>query len=311
MADLSEDRGQILLIAAFAMAVTFVSLALVVNSAIFTENLASRGETSGSDDALVVRHEVQQSVGESIEYANTYNTSTDERQAQNVTESVATIRESIANQQAATGKMVVVEGPVDFVNGTRIRDNASASGSNFTNASTGGTHQADWAVAEEIERTRAFEMNISDAGGFAVTLQETSGGDRWQMTVIESSDDYTVEVSESGTVVGTCTVGPRQYVRIDVTGGVVGGEPCPHLQFGRGIDGEYDLFYNSSDDVTGNYSMVVDRDFVSTPANLTGTRADNDPYTTEAIYSADVTYRYDGPAIAYNTTVRVAPGEPA
>ena len=36
MADLNGDRGQILLIAAFAMSVIFIALALVVNGAIFT-----------------------------------------------------------------------------------------------------------------------------------------------------------------------------------------------------------------------------------------------------------------------------------
>lgn len=309
MADLATERGQIILIAAFVMAVTFVSLALVVNSAIFTENLASRGETAGSDDALVVRHEVQQSVGQSIEYANTYDTTSEERQAANVTESVATISDSLTSQQAETGKLVVIDGPTAFENGTRIRDNASAGGSTFENASTGGAPQPDWVVVENVERTRAFEMNLSDASGFAVTLAETSGTDRWQMAVTESSNDFTVTVSESGATVGSCTVGPRRSVRIDVTGGLVGGDPCPYLHFGRGIDGQYDLYYNDSDDVTGNYTMVVGEDDYAS-ANLTGSRTDGDPYTSHAIYAADVTYRYDGPSIVYNTTVRVAPGEP-
>ena len=47
MADLKGERGQILLIAAFALAVIFIALGLVVNGAIFTENLASQGDASG------------------------------------------------------------------------------------------------------------------------------------------------------------------------------------------------------------------------------------------------------------------------
>jgi len=317
-ADLRAERGQILLIAAFAMAVTFVSLALVVNSAIFTENLASRGETSGSDDALVVRHEVQQSVGESIEYANTYNASSDATLTANVTDSVATIRNSVANQQASTGKIVAIEGPAGFNHGTRIRDNASAGGSNFTNASTGGTPREDWTVVSDVDRTRAFTMNLTDApasDGFVVNLTADGSPSTWRMVVTRdtSPTEYTVTVHRQGTTVGSCTVGDSpEYVRIDLTRGLVGGQPCPHLRYGAGIDDEYDLHFNNSDAVTGNYSMIVDRDLSPTtpPVNLSGSRADDDPYVTHAIYAADVIYRYDGPDITYNTTVRVAPGEP-
>lgn len=316
MADLDE-RGQIILIAAFALAVTFVSLALVVNSAIFTENLASRGETSGSDDALVVRYEVEQSVGETIEYANTYNTSSENKQEANVTESVGTISDSITAQQAATGKIVVVDGPTNFEDGTRIRDNTSDGGSTFENASTGGTLQANWTVVNDIDRTRAFRMNLTEvndaSAGFVVNLTEDSSGETWQMVVTNdtASMEYVVTVKQQSSTVGSCVVDDStSFVRIDVTGGLVGGEPCPHLRYGAGIDGSYDLIYNNSDDVTGNYSLVVDNDITSTPDDLSGSRTTDEPYVTNAIYSATVTYRYDGPEIRYDTFVRVAPGEP-
>lgn len=309
MADL-DDRGQIILIAAFALAVTFVSLALVVNSAIFTENLASRGETSGSDDALVVRHEVADSVGESIEYANTYNISSRDKQEANVTESTATISDAITNQQAETGKIVVIDGPTSFKDGTRIRDNDSAGGSDFQNATYNGSERTDWRVAESVERTRAFRMNLSDASGFVLNLSETGGSDNWTVAVTNSSGEFNITVNESGTTVGSCsTTDSPEYVHIDVTRGLLGGEPCPHMQFGRGLDGTYDILYNNSDDVTGNYSMVIDGSSVSSNLNSTTGAGDN-PYETDAIYSANVTYRYDGPAITYNTSVRVAPGEP-
>lgn len=308
MADI-DDRGQIILIAAFAIAVTFVSLALVVNSAIFTENLASRGETAGSDDALVVRHEVDQSVGGAIAYANTYNTSSDATLEANVTDSVATIGGSLANQQAATGKIVAVDGPTAFEHGTRIRDNASG-GSDFRNASGGATIQQDWRVASDVDGLRALRMNISSASGFQVDLSETAGSDNWRVVVTQSAGEFVVTVHEPGAPAADCTTtGSPDYVTIDVTRGLVAGEPCPPLQFASGIDGQYDVLYNDSDDVIGNYTMVVD----GTPASAnldSSTSASPDPYETDALYSANVTYRYDGPAIVYNTTVRVAPGEP-
>lgn len=325
MADL-DDRGQIILIAAFALAVTFVSLALVVNSAIFTENLASRGETAGSDDALVVRHEIQQSVGESITYANAYNVSTEDRQAANVSESVAAISSAISTQQAATGKIVTIDGPTAFENGTRIRDNTSGGGSTFVGPPPADA--SDWEVATNVEQTRAFRLNVSDPANGVVGGDNFGGprDDEFQLNVTDGSDTWRVNVTEDGSS-GPITVGvkepdgdegicqapsSRDYVIVDLTRGLVGDEPCPHLDFGAGVDPTYKITFNNSDNIRGNYSVVlgesaspnVDIERLSLVANP------DDPYITNAIYSANVTYRYDGSAITYNTSVRVAPGEP-
>lgn len=316
------ERGQIILIAAFAIAVTFVALALVVNSAIFTENLASRGETSGSDDSLVVRHEIDQSVGEAIGHANTYNTSSESDLEANVTQSVVTIDRSITRQQSANGKIVTIEGPTAFNHGTRIRDNVSGGGSDFT----GGSGAADWRVADGVEETRAFKLNISDPadgasdnfGGtesdeFQINISSTSTNDEWRVNITNETGTFTVGIREPNGDEGICQVaGSPDYVHVDLTRGLVDDEPCPDLNFGAGIDGSYDIIYNNSDQVVGNYSVVVGKDghtnidLVSLSSLVDGTN----PYTTEAIYSANVTYRYDGPALTYNTSIRVAPGEP-
>ncbi|MEF8907354.1 MAG: hypothetical protein V5A13_05805, partial [Haloarculaceae archaeon] len=53
--DPDRDRGQIILVTAFALAVAFVALSVVINGAIFTQNLATRGDTAGGGDALQQR----------------------------------------------------------------------------------------------------------------------------------------------------------------------------------------------------------------------------------------------------------------
>lgn len=316
-----DERAQIILIAAFAIAVTFVALALVVNSAIFTENLASRGESTGSDDSLVVRHEVGQSVGEAIAHANTYNTSGEREQAVNVTESVVTIDRSITRQQSANGKIVTIDGPTSFDNGTRIRDNASG-GSSFLNATdpTGNT-RPNWTVADGVDDTRAYQMTIHEvaSGGnnyggsradeFYVNL--TDGSDTWHMNVTNRSDNkYYVGITGPSWS-GTCTVDDSvDEFTIDLTRGVVGGEPCPYMNFSSGISTPYDITYNNSDEVTGNYSLVISNDDYSNANLSTVSGVDDDPFTSHAIYAATVTYRYDGSALTYNTSVRAAPGEP-
>ena len=45
----SDESGQIIIIAALLLAIIFVGLALVLNSAIYTENMARRGDTSTAE----------------------------------------------------------------------------------------------------------------------------------------------------------------------------------------------------------------------------------------------------------------------
>ena len=87
MANLSEDdRGQLILVGAFIIAAAFIVLALVVNSAIFTENLATRDDVPGSQDALEFRDEVHQGVSNVIEGTNQNNGQTETDAEESVTE---------------------------------------------------------------------------------------------------------------------------------------------------------------------------------------------------------------------------------
>jgi len=103
-----EDRGQILLVAAFALAVIFVAMALIVNSAIFTENLASRGETSGSDGALSMRADVATSVGAGVEAANRNDNGSVGELTDAVSASVRNISRQTGRQSARSGRVVDV-----------------------------------------------------------------------------------------------------------------------------------------------------------------------------------------------------------
>ncbi|MCL7418278.1 MAG: hypothetical protein M8354_10625, partial [Halalkalicoccus sp.] len=64
------DRGQLILVTGVTIAVILVALVVLLNTVIYTENLATRGIDSGADDALEYRATVVGSVGELIEYEN-------------------------------------------------------------------------------------------------------------------------------------------------------------------------------------------------------------------------------------------------
>ncbi len=98
-----------------------------------------------------------------------------------------------------------------------------------------------------------------------------------------------------------------------MTGGTVQGEPCLALQggsfdgrFAHGVGDEYNISYESGDQIRGNYSMVV-RD---SKRAYTLDTAPASPFSTTAIYDVTVRYRYDTSNLRYEAKIRVAPGEP-
>ena len=319
----ARSRGQILLIAAFSLAVIFVALALVVNSAIFTENLASRGEVGGSSDALVYQDEITDSVGETIEFANLYNTSD---LATSVDDSVSTIDARGGVQQATGGQLVHVEYlGEDF--GHRIADNASG-GSAFLNESSPNA-TPDWRVAETVDRTRNVRITLTDTSplagtaGTAFTLEANeSTSTIWEMRVWDDGSNVVVDVETAGGRTAQCRVPDTTPIDIDVTRGQVNGEPCHALTW-TGPDGDqmwwdtglsplndYDIWIKNGDRIEGNYSMIVD----GTPdtQNLSsGFASGDDPYETPAIYSARIDYVYMTGEVEYDSEIVVAPGEPA
>ena len=349
MADLGDrDRGQLILIAAFALAVTFVALALVVNSAIFTENLASRGETGGSDDAITLRHDVERGVGASIESANVYNTSDQSDLKDGVDKGIGNVNTAYSKQNAAGTAIVNVSrksGSVTY--GSKVVQNESGGrefGPNYDPLIS-----TEWTVMYGVKRvtpsgdpgngTRAFRMNVSSvptsATPFSVTARnyttpDASSPDEWTMALYGDLDstltdnELTVEVTKPTGTTESCTISvERDYASVDVIQGTVAGEPCDALRkgsfdgrFSNGVGRKYNITYKNGDLVTGNYSLVTANNSAANmdAPNLNDSYDGNDarasPYVTEAVYDVTVRYVYKSPKLDYETDVRVAPGEP-
>ncbi|WP_336327733.1 hypothetical protein [Halovenus sp. HT40] len=314
MADLSSgqrDRGQLILVTAFALAAIFLGLAIIVNSAIFTENLATRSENVDSTKALEYRHGVTQFTGEVIGFANENNATTNETIRRNVTDGIRDINDYTGIQQAQRGTGIALE--LDSsTNGSRIFQSDAGT---FENNET----TADWTLATDVTRTRAFEINVTthSTGDFTVAVEDTDSSDEWDLTISNS----TVTVDRSGISTESCSVGTVETV--DVTAATVNGEVCPALQdteagedlyFAAGIDDEYEINFENADNIEGTYSLVVDN------ASLDGSTNDNyaevdgpgsGARVTPAMYSAILDFEYETPEVEYETDVRVAPGEPA
>jgi hypothetical protein len=311
-----DDRSQVILVAAFLLAVSFVVLALVVNSAIFAENIATRDDVAGSHDALEYRAEVQQSVGAVLTAVN-HNDTLGETTLE---ETVATLSAEGAILQSTQGRLVNVSVDSVETGATRIaQTNASR---NFTSI---GGDQAWNLTDDNVESVRNLRLNITDpdaaAGSFSLVANDTdTGGADWRLQVSENSGDIEVTVSVDGGPDRACVRPHDNATVIDVTSGTVGGTPCLALGqlqndagttqwIGADIGSSFRLELEEADAVTGQYSMVLGTAGSPKASALQTSQQSDEPFAVAAIYSVTVNYAFYTPAVGYETAVRVAPGE--
>ncbi|MDS0259174.1 hypothetical protein NDI56_07185 [Haloarcula sp. S1CR25-12] len=336
MADLRrDDRGQIILVAAFALAVIFVVMALIVNSAIFTENLASRGETTGSNGALSMRAMVEANVGDSVAAANRNDNATAAALATAVQAGVRNISEQTGRQSARSGRVVDVAYQ-SSTPGVRVYQ---SNNSTFTDDAGDESYQVAGLVsrADGANGTRAFEIEANsitatdNGSAFEIRAQSTPATgvqESWRARIWESGGD-TVHVRTlrdvgSTTAVEDCTVthdGPGASVDIDVTGGTIDGEECDalgtaptgrnfHFGAGTGVTPgtteSYNISFANADAISGNFSMVLYR---RSPLSPEVSPLRTAPASSPALYDVTVRYTYLTTDMRYETDVRVAPGE--
>lgn len=300
----TDDRGQIILVAAVVLAVTFVGLALVVNSAIFSENLATRGDVPGSSEALDYRYEVEQGVGEIMETVNA-NETAGETELRN---SVQNISAQGGFQQARSGRVVEVS-YVDEEDGIRLAQDAPGELSSTTTST----------LAEDIDEARNFQLNFTeDISGamdnFKLIVEEdTTNGTFWNMTVDQSAQELEIEINDTSTATAIgperCALGSNTPL-IDVTGATVDGETCQALVrngtgepfwFAAGIQNSsgYEIRFEEGDNYNGTYSLIVDD----------GATAVDATKDYDVLYSVTVELNYRTSQVRYETEIEVAPGE--
>jgi len=307
--DRRSGRAQLILVTAFALAAIFLGLAIIVNSAIFTENLATRSENVDSTEALEYRHSTTQVVGKVIGYANEFNSTSETTIWRNVSSGIGEINDYSGIQQSRDGAAVALE--LDSAtNGSRIFQTDRTS---FESNDTA----EDWTLATNVDNTRAFEINVSSISGkfFVLANDTTSLTPEWVAAINATA----VVVSRPSGAGDACSVSAVETV--DLTRARINGEPCPalrddrtgsSLQFATGAGDGYAIEFENADEITGNYSLIVDnRTLDSTNDNYAAVGGPGDgPQVTPAMYSAVVAIQYQTPEIEYQTLVRVAPGEP-
>ncbi|WP_267163203.1 DUF7261 family protein [Halovenus salina] len=313
MADIG-DRSQLLLVTAFLLAVSFVVLALVVNSAIYTENIATRDDVAGSHEALEYRAELQQSVGAVLTAVNKNSTLTQTE----FNATVDSLSSAGAVLQSTQGRLVNTA-VSNIEDGTRIaQTNASR---NFT--SVGG--KQEWILTDSnVESVRNLRLNISDPGTsqFSLVANDTDTSDAdWRLQVVENgSDQIDVVVTVDGGPNRQCVRDHDGSTVIDVTAATVAGKPCLALGqlqdntgttqwIGANIGDSFRLEFENADAVTGRYSAIIGPAGSANTTALQTSQQSDEPFAVGAIYSATVDYAFYTSAVGYETKIRVAPEE--
>lgn len=316
MADL-DDRSQLLLVTAFLLAVSFVVLALVVNSAIFTENIATRDDVAGSHEALEYRAELQQSIGTLLTAVND-NGTLDETDLDAAVDSLST--EGVA-LQSTQGRLLETTVTSVETGATRI---AQTNASRTFNSSD---NRRDWALTDDnVESVRNVWLNLSDVGTGPFSLvandTDTAGAD-WRLQVTENAsnpDRIDVTVTVDGGPDRQCVRDHDNATVIDVTAATVAGEPCLALGqlqdntgssqwIGANIGDAFRLEFENADAVTGRYSAVIGTTGSANTTALATSQQSDEPFAVDAIYSVTVDYAFYTSAVGYETEIRVAPGE--
>ncbi|WP_436932269.1 DUF7261 family protein [Halosimplex halobium] len=289
-----RDRAQLILVGAFALAVIFVALALVMNAAIYTENLATRSESAGTADAHAFERATTTAAEKAFRYAHEVNASDPSDHAaleRNVTQAMHAYHNVTRTQQATGGQLVDVTVA------------STPAGANITETNTvfespGGA--PDWTVASDVTGTRSFRLDVEDWNGGPDDELWVVAGDAndWYLNVSYDGSEWEVGVNESETYTACTTTGASD-VEIDFSEGTVGGDECAALNLGD-LGGSYDLKIRNGSVADGDYTVIVDGD--------PGTGLTTAEYD-EVLYAMTVDLTYRTPELQYRTTIRVAPGE--
>lgn len=293
------SRGQLILIAGFALAVTLIALALVMNAAIYTENLATRSETASTSDAHAYQRATANAAVDAFRYAHEVNDGNYSELHDNVTAAMATYGDVTARQEAVSSRIVDVS--VNTTHGTNVNDDDSSF--------EGPDGHSDWKLASDVSQTRQFSARIdgwneSENGEFRVVAD---GTDTWYMNVsYNATRGFEIGVNDSGSyttceVVSTSPSNPN--IELNVSAGTVNGNRCASLTLDD-VPDEYSLsFDNGSRISSGSYSVIVD-----TPVSYSPTASDP-PTAEDVLYSMTVDVLYRTTDLSYRTDVRIAPGE--
>jgi len=326
------ERAQLILITGLTLAVILVAVVLLLNTVIYTENLATRGVDAGGGEAIEFREGTAADVEGLLVRTDWTDSDTDQGTFEEDLDRYASstgehrIREGVRasiDPDTATGAYVAQDVDRGLIPSDAYLENEEEEEEEGEAADPGD----EWTLVEGATRTRSYVLDVSvtetlanesDVGSDAFRLRvRPDEGDVWSLYVYRlDGGDVILRVG------GEEYVGSGSDVRLDLTAGTVDGEPWDPLVWADGAEDdadvesgrtEYSIAYRNGDTVSGTYGFVVDTsDGIATTSPdepLHAGPAGGSPYAVDAVYDVTVDVRHHTPDLRYEDRVRVAPGE--
>ncbi|MFB6219983.1 MAG: hypothetical protein ABEH90_00970 [Halolamina sp.] len=316
------DRAQLFLVGALALSVIFIVLAVLLNTAIYTGNIATRDPGPGAGDVSEYESAAKSMANHTIVAVNDENNSSYTALQSSFTETVSNWSDTASVHTAAT----LTDAHVEIV----TTEQGSMVGQEHRDALTSDNGDGNWTVVNNSS-ARAFRLNVSQSSlldisvagvlrneSFYVGFDDGSG--EWRTYFYrEGTGNVSIDVVDpSDTQVGsTCSVDPGAdgFTVVKLSTARLGNQSCPAFtQLFENMSGRYNVSYGNavnavgSEKVNGTYSVIVDR-----PLDRLATGADDtsdEPYAADAMYSADLKVTYRSSVSYYRVHIRVAPEEP-
>lgn len=273
--DSDEGRGQLIIVAGIGLAVTLVVLALILNSVIYTGNLATRDIESGANDATKVQSDVKTGLGGVMDGVNDPSSAEDYSALESDFETgTADWRSDATRYSAVRGHSLRIPASgISPYRGVRIVDGDSGS----FEPSTGSP--SSWVVAPGV-RARAFTMTVdgpvtsASQSNVENDLESLGSSDtsaffyvdidngEWRLAIYDDGGvvKATVYDDASGEAL-TCSAqdAASSRIRIDLGAQSVNGIPCPAMISIAEQSGPYTIEFQNGDQITGTYDLTVDR----------------------------------------------------
>lgn len=315
--DSNKRRGQVIVIGGLLLAATLLTLATVLNGAVFTGELATRRGAVGEDSAIGYQQSTERGLAGVVFYANYYNYSQGE-----------TLHETISRRVGRWSRHV--DGYYGINRVAATVESATTTNGSYVYQDRRGTFEetnggADWTLATDVGGTRRLSMNvtraslvepastaslgdITDADPFYLTV--TNGTATTRVFVYERDDRIVVRVAtaDDGLRPGACSTAAANAT-IDITEGEVAGERCQPLTY-PAVSGDYDIAYRNGDSITGRYGLVVDVPKASLDTDVYTSGGGPEPHAVPAVYAVAVNLTYTTNELGYTTTQRIVPEGP-
>ena len=333
MADVSlpvpgGDRGQVIIVFALVLAIVFVALAVVVNSAIYTENVSTRDTGTDSKETLEQRQWVSAEIQRHVDRTNEQAFAVDDGG-----ELDGDLRDAFTDWESVTSANAALSGRVVGVNLVDTRIGSAISQPNTSDFTAGGEMEGetDWTLAEDVTEAGQFEMeveeeslinanqselNVSNVLSEAFTVQVTTD-ETWEVLLYQgpTSETVYVFVMEPGSSPSDTDEMFDNSCLYDASNGTAtidfrnASADCEPLEFYEDevVGEEHEVRYENTESggltilnveviepgptVEGTYRLFVDTEVDDEPY-YDPTEEDHEPFARAIVFDADVETRF-------------------